>query len=79
MDYEIERTLADLDLTEKADFVSANLSGGQKRKLCIGIAIIGDPKVHTLSLLILIFYLKNVTVSEIVHVSSFMFLDYCSG
>lgn len=48
LDYEIERTLADLDLTEKADFVSANLSGGQKRKLCIGIAIIGDPKIIVL-------------------------------
>lgn len=48
LDYEIERTLTDLDLMEKADFVSANLSGGQKRKLCIGIAIIGDPKIIVL-------------------------------
>ncbi|XP_026281728.1 cholesterol transporter ABCA5 isoform X3 [Frankliniella occidentalis] len=48
LDYEIEHTLADLDLLEKADFVSANLSGGQKRKLCIGIAIIGDPKIIVL-------------------------------
>lgn len=30
---------------EKASTRAADLSGGQKRKLSVGIAIIGDPKV----------------------------------
>ena len=37
--------IKDVDLVEKTDFSSKNLSGGQKRKLSVGIALIGDPKV----------------------------------
>lgn len=47
---EVSKTLKDIDLTEKADAYSKHLSGGQKRKLSVGIAVIGDPKVQ-LSLL----------------------------
>lgn len=42
---EVNRTLKDIDLIEKADTFAKYLSGGQKRKLSIGIAIIGDPKI----------------------------------
>lgn len=42
---EVEQTLKDIDLYSKGDTTAANLSGGQKRKLSIGIALIGDPKI----------------------------------
>lgn len=42
---EVEKILKDIDLKEKADSVTQNLSGGQKRKLSVGIALIGDPKI----------------------------------
>jgi ABC-type multidrug transport system ATPase subunit len=37
--------LAEVGLTEKANARSSTLSGGQKRKLSLGIALIGDSKV----------------------------------
>ncbi|RXG71612.1 ATP-binding cassette sub-family A member 5 [Armadillidium vulgare] len=37
--------LRDTDLNSKADTKADDLSGGQKRKLSIGIALIGDPKI----------------------------------
>ncbi len=37
--------LAEVGLTEKAHSRSSTLSGGQKRKLSLGIALIGDSKV----------------------------------
>lgn len=39
------KTLRDIDLTDKANSSAKHLSGGQKRKLSIGIAVIGDPKI----------------------------------
>ncbi|XP_059079473.1 cholesterol transporter ABCA5-like isoform X1 [Tigriopus californicus] len=42
---EVESILKDTNLEEKADAVALNLSGGQKRKLSVGIALIGDPKI----------------------------------
>jgi ATP-binding cassette subfamily A (ABC1) protein 5 len=42
---EVESILTDIDLMDKADAVAKNLSGGQKRKLSVGIALIGDPKI----------------------------------
>ena len=42
---EVERTLKDIDLSNKGDTRAEKLSGGQKRKLSIGIALIGDPKI----------------------------------
>ena len=38
---EVERFIDDVDLREKADVWSKNLSGGQKRRLSVAIAFIG--------------------------------------
>lgn len=38
--------LKDLDLDKIRMAQAKNLSGGQKRKLSVGIAILGDPKVR---------------------------------
>jgi ABC-type multidrug transport system ATPase subunit len=35
----------DVGLADKVNVESSKLSGGMKRKLCLGIALIGDPKV----------------------------------
>ncbi|XP_035731949.1 ABC transporter A family member 1-like isoform X2 [Vespa mandarinia] len=45
IEHEVKKTLKDIDLVEKADTFAKYLSGGQKRKLSVGIAIIGDPKI----------------------------------
>ncbi|XP_077535547.1 cholesterol transporter ABCA5-like isoform X4 [Haemaphysalis longicornis] len=45
IDLEVKNILLELDLAEKADVQSMKLSGGQKRKLSVGIALIGDPKI----------------------------------
>ena len=37
--------ILDLDLQEKTNALSKSLSGGQKRRLSVGIAFIGDSKV----------------------------------
>ncbi|KAM9716481.1 LOW QUALITY PROTEIN: cholesterol transporter ABCA5 [Menidia menidia] len=42
---EITKVLKDLDLEKISTAQAKNLSGGQKRKLSVGIAILGDPKV----------------------------------
>lgn len=39
------KTLRDVDLSDKVNCFAKHLSGGQKRTLSIGIALIGDPKV----------------------------------
>ena len=41
----VTEIIKDVDLVEKTYVQSKNLSGGQKRKLSVGIALIGDPKV----------------------------------
>ncbi|UYV60341.1 ABCA5 [Cordylochernes scorpioides] len=40
-----EPFLQDLGLYEVKDLPAEKLSGGQKRKLCVGMALVGDPKV----------------------------------
>ncbi|KAK6641556.1 hypothetical protein RUM44_013268 [Polyplax serrata] len=45
IDMEVMKTLKDIDLVDKADTFAKYLSGGQKRKLSVGIAVIGDPKI----------------------------------
>lgn len=42
----VRKVLKDLDLEKIIDAQAKNLSGGQKRKLSVGIAILGDPKVN---------------------------------
>lgn len=42
---QVTRVLKDLDLEKIMTAQAKNLSGGQKRKLSVGIAILGDPKV----------------------------------
>ncbi|XP_044260177.1 cholesterol transporter ABCA5-like [Tribolium madens] len=44
-EFEVMKTLRDIDLSDKANASAKHLSGGQKRKLSIGIAVIGDPKI----------------------------------
>ncbi|XP_072383028.1 cholesterol transporter ABCA5-like [Diabrotica undecimpunctata] len=43
--YAIDKIIREIDLVDKIDTASKSLSGGQKRKLSIGIALIGDPKI----------------------------------
>jgi len=45
IDEEVQRMLLELYLTDKADNIAKTLSGGQKRKLSVGIAVIGNPKI----------------------------------
>ncbi|KAJ1458342.1 P-loop containing nucleoside triphosphate hydrolase protein [Pelagophyceae sp. CCMP2097] len=42
-DAAVRRILASLDLLRHADKRSAHLSGGMKRKLCVAMALVGDP------------------------------------
>ncbi|XP_031699079.1 cholesterol transporter ABCA5 isoform X1 [Anarrhichthys ocellatus] len=42
---EVSKVLKDLDLEKIMTAQAKNLSGGQKRKLSVGIAILGDPKI----------------------------------
>ncbi|KAI6229042.1 ATP-binding cassette sub-family A member 1 [Aphelenchoides fujianensis] len=45
LQHEVELFLRDIGLTDKRDALSNQLSGGMKRKLCIGIALIGGSKL----------------------------------
>ena len=43
----VQKVLTMLDLTDLQDVRADTLSGGQKRKLSLGIAILGNPQVGT--------------------------------
>ena len=45
---EIDEILKDIDLYHKKNYPAGSLSGGQKRKLCIATAFVGDSKVIVL-------------------------------
>ncbi|KAM6163399.1 ATP-binding cassette sub-family A member 9 [Rhynchocyon petersi] len=45
VDKEVRRVLLDLEMESIQDLLAQNLSGGQKRKLTFGIAILGDPQI----------------------------------
>jgi ABC-type uncharacterized transport system ATPase subunit len=49
IDREVEDLLVKLDLDEKASSMACTLSGGMKRKLCLGMALIGDSKVSVMN------------------------------
>ncbi|XP_076447270.1 cholesterol transporter ABCA5-like isoform X2 [Babylonia areolata] len=42
---EVKRAMESVDLLDQADVMSSKLSGGQKRKLSVAMALIGDPKI----------------------------------
>ncbi|CAG9126342.1 unnamed protein product [Plutella xylostella] len=43
--HDVSKALAEVGLSDQAGVFSKHLSGGQKRKLSIAIALIGDPKI----------------------------------
>ncbi|KAH0510511.1 ATP-binding cassette sub-family A member 9 [Microtus ochrogaster] len=45
VEQEVQRVLRDLEMENIQDILAQSLSGGQKRKLTFGIAILGDPQV----------------------------------
>ncbi|KAG8505134.1 ATP-binding cassette sub-family A member 9 [Galemys pyrenaicus] len=45
VEQEVQRVIQDLEIKNIQDILAQNLSGGQKRKLTFGIAILGDPQV----------------------------------
>lgn len=42
---EVEARLVDVCLEDSADVLSSQYSGGMQRRLSLGIALLGDPKV----------------------------------
>ena len=46
--YQINQAVKDVALTDQEDALAKQLSGGQKRKLCVAMALICDPKVRYL-------------------------------
>ena len=50
--FKVSSLLKEIDLADQRDTLSKDLSGGQKRKLSVGIALIGDPKVYTCTYLL---------------------------
>ncbi|XP_006970522.1 ABC-type organic anion transporter ABCA8A-like isoform X3 [Peromyscus maniculatus bairdii] len=48
VDNEIQRVLMELEMRNIQDILAQNLSGGQKRKLTFGIALLGDPQIFLL-------------------------------
>jgi ATP-binding cassette subfamily A (ABC1) protein 3 len=42
---EIDEILSDLDLLHKKNYLAGKLSGGQKRKLCVAIALMGQSRI----------------------------------
>lgn len=69
--------LKDLDLEKIMTAQAKNLSGGQKRKLSVGIAILGDPKVPGVWIIIIIISFTpqflHITLSQRSHVGLGLF------
>ena len=45
IEFEVDQLIKDLDLGKFADKPAGTYSGGNKRKLCVGIALIGNPQL----------------------------------
>ncbi|CAN2391762.1 ATPase activity, partial [Pristimantis euphronides] len=45
VDQEVQKLISELQLTDVQNLEASKLSGGQKRKLSLGIALLGDPQV----------------------------------
>jgi len=45
INFEIDKILQEVDLTEKRNTLAFKMSGGQKRKLSLAIAFMGDSKI----------------------------------
>ncbi|XP_075034209.1 ABC-type organic anion transporter ABCA8-like isoform X2 [Mixophyes fleayi] len=45
VDHEVHKVISDLQLTDVENLEANKLSGGQRRKLTLGIALLGDPQV----------------------------------
>ncbi|XP_008049797.2 ATP-binding cassette sub-family A member 10-like, partial [Carlito syrichta] len=45
VEQEVKRIIVELDMQSIQDVIAKKLSGGQKRKLTLGIAILGDPQI----------------------------------
>jgi ABC-type multidrug transport system ATPase subunit len=41
----VHKTLEEVNLTEFKNFKSSELSGGMKRRLSIGISMVGNPRI----------------------------------
>ena len=74
--------ITEVDLQEKTDVAAKKLSGGQKRKLSVGIALIGDPTIIFMDNYfmhikhVLITYFKTHSVQEWYFVTKIV-LKYC--
>lgn len=64
------KMIAEVGLVEKANARAGTLSGGQKRKLSLGIALIGDSKVRITS---------SIPYQQSSHISSCYFTGCCIG
>ncbi|GAB5581249.1 ABC-type organic anion transporter ABCA8 isoform X3 [Prionailurus iriomotensis] len=45
VEQEVKRVIMELDIQNTQDIIAKKLTGGQKRKLTLGIALLGDPQV----------------------------------
>lgn len=68
-----QKMIAEVGLTEKANIKSSMLSGGQKRKLSVGIALIGDSKIVILDGNVFRIYLLQIITSMFI---TYIHLNY---
>jgi ATP-binding cassette subfamily A (ABC1) protein 3 len=62
IDREVEDLLVMLGLDKEANSMACTLSGGMKRKLCLGMALIGDSKVSNMNNFFWRYHLEKHTI-----------------